>query len=178
MKVRILISIVFCLLFCSCRNDMDKISFFDRKDLPQQSLDSVRAIRSQNGKRQMILTSPKVVVYDKPKKKTEYPQGFNMQIYEGEKKMVALISAKYAISLDEEKIIKARDSVVVIDYRTGDTSYLETITWNSAQHRIYSDNPVKSVNGKRVTYGDGFESDDEFTMPYINGQRGTMTIEE
>ena len=73
---------------------MDKISFFDRKDLPQQSLDSVRAIRSQNGKRQMILTSPKVVVYDKPKKKTEYPQGFNMQIYEGEKKIVALISAK------------------------------------------------------------------------------------
>ena len=68
--------------------------------------------------------------------------------------------------------------MVVIDYRTGDTSYLETITWNSAQHRIYSDNPVKSVNGKRVTYGDGFESDDEFTMPYIKGQRGTMTIEE
>ena len=167
-----------CLLFCSCRNDMEKVRFFDRKELPQQSIDTVKAIRSLNGKRQMLMTATKVMIYDKPQKKTVYPQGINMQIFDGGKKIAASIRADYAYSLDDQKIVEARRNVVVIDYRTGDTTYLNSLIWNSAEHRIYSNDTVKSINGKRVTYGDGFESDDEFTTPYIKHQRGTMTINE
>ena len=166
------------LLLCSCRNDMEKVRFFDRKDLPQQSIDSVKAIRSLNGKKQMMLIAPKVAVYDKPQKKTVYPEGIRMQIFDGGKKIAATIRADYAYSLDDKKIVEARRNVVVIDYSTGDTTYLNSLIWNSAEHRIYSNDTVKSVNGKRVTYGDGFESDDEFTTPYIRHQRGTMTIDE
>ncbi|MBR6330572.1 MAG: hypothetical protein IKR79_02860, partial [Bacteroidales bacterium] len=61
---------------------------------------------------------------------------------------------------------------------SGDTSYLNSIIWNSAEHRIFSRDTIKSVNGARVTYGDGFESDDEFTAPRILHQRGTMTFDE
>ena len=162
----------------SCRNDMEKIRFFDRKDMPLQALDSVSAIRSSNGRVQMKLTAPNVIMYDKPEKKTVYTNGFHMDILEGGARRVAEISADYAFSLDEKKIIEARRNVVVIDYRSGDTSYLESLTWNSAEHRIFSQDPVRSVNGKRVTYGDGFESDDNFTTPQILHQRGTMTIED
>lgn len=157
---------------------MEKVRFFDRKDLPQQSIDTVKAIRSLNGKRQMLMTAPKVMIYDKPQKKTVYPQGINMQVFDGGKKIAASIRADYAYSLDDQKIVEARRNVVVIDYRTGDTTYLNSLIWNSAEHRIFSNDTVKSVNGKRVTYGDGFESDDEFTTPYIKHQRGTMTINE
>lgn len=171
--------VLVCLVaLCSCRNDIEKARFFDHKDLPQQSLDSVRVIRSLNGKKQMLMTAPQVTIYDKPEKKTVYPQGIKMQIYDGGKRCAASIRADYAYSLDEKKIVEVRRNVVVIDYRSGDTSYLNSLVWNSAEHRIFSDDTVKSVNGKRITYGDGFESDDEFTTPRIVRQRGTMTIEE
>ena len=65
-----------------------------------------------------------------------------------------------------------------MDFRSGDTTYLDSIVWESATHTIYSKAPVKSVNGQRVTYGDAFESDENFTTPIIYNQRGTMTIEE
>lgn len=167
-----------CLLLTACRNDMDKILFFDRKDIPVQSLENVRALRSSKGKVQMLVTAPSAQMYDKPERKSIYPEGFNMAILEGSDNRVANISADYAVSYDEKKIIEARRNVVVIDYRTGDTSYLESLVWNSAEHRIFSTDPVRSVNGQRITYGDGFESDDEFTTPQILHQRGTMTIDE
>ncbi len=157
---------------------MEKVRLFDPQNLPQQSIDTVRALRSLGGKKQMVLKAPKVVVYEQPERKTVYPDGIDMQIYNNGDKIAASIKAKYAQSLDEKKIIEARNDVVIIDFRSGDTSYLENIVWNSAEHRIFSNAPVKSVNGKRVTYGDGFESDDEFTTPRILHQRGTMTIEE
>ena len=157
---------------------MDKILFFDHKDVPLQALDSVSAIRSVEGKVQMKLSADRVLTYGSPERRTVYPDGFEMQILEGPNRTVANIRADYAISYDEKKIIEARNNVVVIDYRSGDTSYLESLVWNSAEHRIFSHDPVKSVNGQRITYGDGIESDDEFVAPQILHQRGTMTIDE
>ena len=164
-------------LTLSCRNDMDKVLEFDPKQYPQQNLDSVRVVRSLGGKKQMTLKSSKVVIFDNPEKKTVYPHGVYMQLFSGDEP-TASISADSAISMDERKLIEAYGNVVIIDYRSGDTSYLNSIVWNSAEHRIFSNDPIRSVNGTRVTYGDGFQSDDEFTTPQIVRQRGTMTIDE
>lgn len=170
--------VLLALLLASCRNDMEKVRLFDPQNLPQQSLDTVRAVRSLGGKKQMVLSAPRVVVYDKPERKTVYPDGIDMMIFDNAGAVAASIKAEYAHSLDEKKIVEARRNVVIIDFGSGDTSYLNSIVWNSAEHRIFSNDTVKSVNGKRITYGDGFESDDEFTAPRILHQRGTMTFEE
>lgn len=170
--------VVLCLLFVSCRNDIEKVHFFDRKDLPQQSLDNVKVLRSAQGKIQLLMNAPTVIVYDKPERKTVYPSGIVMHILSADSEAVADITADYAVSLEEQKIIEARKNVVIVDYRSGDTSYLEHIIWNAMDHRIYSDSSVRSVNGMRVTYGDGFESDENFTTPQITRQRGTILLNE
>ena len=74
--------------------------------------------------------------------------------------------------------MKAQDSVVVIDYQNGDTIYLEDIIWNSNEDRIYSNHSVRAVNGQRVTYGDGFVSDQQMQNLRILRQRGTVEVEE
>ncbi len=151
---------------------------FTKKDIPTQTTHQVRAVRSEYGRQQMLLTAPLVVNYTAPERKTVYPEGFVMQVYDGSRKQVAYISARYACTYDDKHITEARDSVVAIDYRTGDTTYLNSLVWNETDHLIYSKDPVRSVNGPRVTYGDGFESDDNFTTPQIIGQRGTLLFEE
>ena len=158
---------------------MEKIRFFERHDMPQQALDSVTILRSNVGERQMTLKAPAVFIVDKPEKMTVFPKGFNMHIFGNQgKNTVAVITADSATSLDSRNVIKAHRNVVILDYRTGDTTYLDSIVWEAATHKIYSRAPVKSVNGQRVTYGDAFESDDNFTSPIIFNQRGTMTIDE
>ena len=157
---------------------MEKIRFFDPKELPQQSLDSVTIFRSSNGNIQMRLTAPKIVVYDKPESLTVYPHGVHLLVFSEDSTLVADLKADSAVSYDERKWMAAWNNVVVIDYRTGDTSYMQDITWNSAEGRIFSDHPVRSVNGQRVTIGDRFESDEGFTNPQIEGQRGTIEFND
>lgn len=152
---------------------------FDRKTVPQQVLDSVSLQRSNFGNRQVALKAPNVVIYDQPERMTVFPMGFDMSVFDDDGKSVATdIRADSAVSLDDRKLLKAYRNVVVVDHRSGDTTYLDSIVWDSYSHIIYSRAPVKSVNGLRVTYGDGFESDDNFTTPIIYGQRGTMAIED
>ena len=177
-KRMLLCFVVACLLLSACRNDMEKVRLFEKQELPQQTLDSVHVLRSENARLQMSMTASKVVIYETPEKKTVYPEGLNLQLFDNSMQSVAVIMANYAVSLDEKKIVELRDSVVIIDFRSGDTSFLETLVWNSADHRIFSNKPVKSVNGQRVTYGDGFDSDDSFEHPLIIRQRGTIEVND
>jgi hypothetical protein len=71
-----------------------------------------------------------------------------------------------------------RDSVVIVDLQNGDTVYLQDLIWNQLQHRVYSDKPLRSKNGARITLGDRFDSDDEFREPHIIHQRGTLEWKE
>ena len=46
------------------------------------------------------------------------------------------------------------------------------------EHRVFSEHPLRSKNGQRITLGDSFESDDEFKEPHIIHQRGTIEWKE
>jgi len=174
----VLCSAVVSLLLSACHNDMEKVAFFDHKELPQQALSNVRMERSEYGNRQLVMDAPVVNTYSSPEKKTVYPQGLHVRFYNASRHQVADLKADYAVQMVEKKLTEVRGNVVIIDYQSGDTSYLESLVWNEMDHRVFSTDPVKSVNGPRVTFGDGFESDDAFNTPLIIGQRGTMTFED
>ena len=82
------------------------------------------------------------------------------------------------MSFDDLNIMEAHDSVVVIDFASGDTIYLEDLIWNSNEDRIYSDHPVYAKNGKRITEGDGFVSDQSMENMQIIHQRGIIEFED
>lgn len=162
----------------SCVNDMEKVDFFSKKDLPSEVIRNADISRTEKGVLQMRLTAPLIERYSSPQAKTLYPEGLFVCFYNDQGHITSSISARYGYSLDDRDIMEARDSVVIVDYRSGDTSYMEHIIWNSDQNRVYSNRPVKSVNGKRVTYGDGFVSDENFTRPQILRQRGTIEFDD
>lgn len=157
-----------------CGNDIEKVKMFERQELPDNTIKQARIQRSENGKLQMLMWAPIVEQYSKPEAKTEYPQGIFARFYDGYNKPTATLKARYAVSYDRRDAIMVRDSVVIIDLQRGDTVYLQNLTWNQMEHRVFSDKPVWSKNGDRVTYGDSFESDDEFRAPLIVHQRGTL----
>ena len=74
--------------------------------------------------------------------------------------------------------MQASDSVVVIDYGSGDTIYLQDIVWRKDEDLIFSNHTVRAVNGNRVTYGDGFVSDGQMTNLRVTRQRGVIEFQE
>ncbi len=157
-----------------CGNDMEKVKIFQPQELPDNVIKQARIQQSERGKLQMLMWAPVIEQYGAPKSQTVYPQGIFARFYDGYHKPTATLKARYAISYDDRNEMLVRDSVVIIDLQRGDTVRLQNLTWNRMEHRVYSDKPVQSKNGDRVTYGDSFESDDEFKSPVIVRQRGTL----
>ncbi|MDY5970004.1 MAG: LPS export ABC transporter periplasmic protein LptC [Bacteroidales bacterium] len=158
---------------CGCSNDMQKVKMFDRHTLPDETMEGAIITHSSNGVRQMRLAAPLIYRYSKPERKVVYPQGVYVDFLKDGKRSVNL-TARYAISLEERKTMMARDSVVIIDFSSGDTIYLSDIIWNQKDGILYSNHPVRSQNGQRKTYGDGFLSDENFENAKIYRQRGTV----
>lgn len=162
----------------ACANDLKDINQFESKNLPDQEIKGARIWRSERGKLQMKLNAPRIVKYSKPDTRTIYPEGVKLRFYDEHRKLKTSIRANKATSFDDKNVLKASDSVVVIDYTNGDTVYLEDIIWRSNEDLIYSNHPVRAVNGNRVTYGDGFVSDENMSNLRITRQRGVIEFQD
>lgn len=166
------------LLLSACGNDIEKTKMFEPQTLPESTVKNAKIQRSEYGKLQLVMRAPLIEKYSTPEEKTEYPKGVVMYFYDGYNKPTGILRARYAVSLDKRETMMVRDSVVIIDLQRGDTIYLQDLTWNQMEHRVYSQNPLRTKNGPRVTYGDKFESDDAFQAPIIFHQRGTIEWKE
>lgn len=174
-------AIVFCLLlflFSACSGDMSDIIRFERQNPPNQELKQAHIRRSDQGRLQMELDAPLIRKYLEPAARTIYPEGVELRFFNDARQLTTFIRADKAISYDDRNIMKASDSVVVIDYSSGDTVYLEDIVWRDNEDIIFSNHPVRAVNGRRVTYGDGFVSDEQMTNLRITRQRGVIEFNE
>ena len=157
---------------------MKDIDQFKRQAPPDQEIVEAHIWRSDDGRLQLELDAPRIVQYRKPDTRTHYPNGVELRFYDDQRTLQTFIRADKATSFDDKNILSAKDSVVVIDYTNGDTIYLQDIVWKSDEDIIYSNHPVRAVNGNRVTYGDGFVSDANMSNLRITRQRGIIEFEE
>lgn len=174
----LLLSVLFCLVFSACTNDIEKVRFFGHKELPSQMVKNATVRRSSSGNVQMVMNTPLVQKYTTPDHRTLYPEGLQVEFLNPDGSKRAFLWALRAEELTDNNLVQAHDSVVIVDYDSGDTVYLKNLTWNRDEGQMFSNDLIRSVNGQRLTYGDGFESDDQFTNPQIFHQRGTIEWNE
>ena len=168
-------------LVSACGDEKKNIPY-DRSEAPSQEILDAHVRRSEYAKLQLELDAPKIQKYERPVAKTIYQSAgdkrVKLRLYNDDGTIKVSIEADYAVSFDERDIMEAHDSVVVIDYSNGDTIYMEDLFWDSSEDRIYSEHPVRAKNGKRITEGDGFVSDQKMENMQIIRQRGTIEFEE
>jgi LPS export ABC transporter protein LptC len=157
---------------------MKDIERFSRQNPPDQEVKEAHIHRSEQGRLQVEIDAPLITRYSQPSARTIYPKGVDLRFYDEGRRMKTSIYARRAVSFDDRNIMKASDSVVVIDYNSGDTIYLEDIIWRDDEDIIFSNHPVRSVNGNRVTYGDGFVSDEQLANLRITRQRGVIEFND
>lgn len=157
---------------------MDDIERFEQKSLPDQEIRTAHIRRSEQGRLQVEIDAPYIARYSKPNARTVYPKGVDLCFYDNDRQPKTTIHANRAVSYDDRNIMKASDGVMVVDFSNGDTVYLEDLVWRDDDDVIFSNRPVRAVNGKRVTYGDGFVSDEQMTNLRITHQRGVIEFND
>ena len=85
------------------------------------------------------------------------------------------LTANYAISYENTKIIEVRNNVHVKNI-VGEELETEKLIWDQRREMIYTDNFIKIKTQDEILYGNGFESNQNFTRYRIKNLKGRVSI--
>lgn len=164
--------------FYSCENDIKTINTIGSKDyLPVEVAKDVETIYSDSGQVVVKVEAPQLDRYEGEKPYVEMTKGVSVFFYDSAMNVKSKLTAKYAISYEKEKIMEAKNDVVVVNEKQEQLN-TEHLVWNQAKATIYSDKFVKINTGKSIIWGEGMNSDERFDKWTVLKVKGTITLNE
>jgi len=155
----------------SCRNTITEVKEIGEfEEVPAKESFEVTYLRSQHGRVVNRLYSP--VVQQFKNKNTIMPLGFKLEFLDSNLVASAYLESNYGEMNSEEKVMIARDSVILVNYKKEEL-YTEELTWQQDSAKIFTDKYVKIKRKDVVIHGKGFESNEDFThyvIKKITGQ--------
>jgi len=125
------------------------------------------------------LTTPKLMIFDRenPPYK-EFPEGFHLQQFDENKKIISELSANYGKEFETEEKWLATGNVVMVNNK-GDTLRTEELIYLIKEERIYTDKFVNIKKGDQDFNGaGGFESDTQMTKWTFKKTKGHIYVED
>jgi LPS export ABC transporter protein LptC len=134
---------------------------------------------SDSGVVKYHLQAPKLLVYDDPKNRyNDFPDGFIMQRYDLNRKIISQMSGNHGKYFVNEKRWEASGNVVLVNSE-GDTLRSEELKYNQAEELIYSDQFVSIKKGDQTIFGNGgFKSDTQMTKWSFINTTGQLYMKE
>ncbi len=177
MKIKLILSSLFALcLLSSCKNDLETIEKITKREkLPDISNTDVVVLYSDSGVVQAKLISPQVDNYYGENSFDEFPKGMHVMFYDDSMRIQTSMTSDYAINNTKEKKFEAKRNVVVINEK-GEQLNTEHLIWDSSTEKIFSDGFVKITTADEIIFGDGFESNQNFTKYRIFKIKGTINL--
>lgn len=160
----------------SCKNSMESVTEIgDFIELPMKETYNVTYLRSQHGRVGNRLYAP--VVQQFKNRNTIFPEGFKLEFLDSNLIPNAYLQAKYGEMLSEDKMMIARDSVILVNFKKEEL-YTEELIWKQDSAKIYTDKYIKIKREDVVIHGKGFESTEDFSSYVIKKVTGQYYLED
>jgi len=178
-KTKVIIVFFVLLLNISCTNKDEDIKKVEKLEISKEEFGrDVEILITKKGKPNIKITAPKAIRNYSKKAYSEFPEGMYLYVYNDKTgKIESTLSAKYGKLGDESSEMIAKDSVVVIN-KTGETLHTEHLIWDKKKSKIKTEGFVKIQTKDEIIYGDGFESNDDFTEYQITNIHGIVKVKE
>ncbi|MEK6616728.1 MAG: LPS export ABC transporter periplasmic protein LptC [Bacteroidota bacterium] len=165
------------IFFLSCQTDIQTINLITSgKNLPSESMKDAEIMYSDSGKVKMKLTGAQLDRYV-DKEYIEFPKGMKILFYDDSMKVSSQLKADYGIRYEKEGKMEAKRNVEVVNVK-GAKLNTEHLIWNGAKDSIYTKAFVKITTGDEVMYGDGLESNQDFTKYRIKNIKGMFNLKD
>lgn len=169
-----------CSLLClaACGNSEEKLQKFAQpSEAAAERGRDVTLIYSDSAIITARVEAPVLLRYSGEKPKTEMPEGIRASFYNSAGQANSWLTANRAIQFPSEGITETHGNVVVVN-ELGDTLYTEKLIWVEKEDRIYTDTYVRIVRPGEIIFGDGLESNQQFTKYKILNIKGTIALNE
>ena len=165
------------LLFACQRYDMRQIKeTLDQSMLNSERADSVTIIYSKEGitKAQLFAKTFNHVQDAKPPY-IEMNNGLKVIFFNDSLQVQSTLSAKYGRYFEQNGNVLVRDSVVIYNIKNEQLN-TEELVWNEKLQKFYTEKFVKITTPTQVIYGDGLESNQNFSDYTILKVKGIIGI--
>lgn len=162
----------------SCSNQMDEIQeVIDQEFRKEEYGSTVEILITKKGKANIKITAPTVIRNYEAKPYNEFPDGMKLRVFNEAGVEESTLTANYGKLGDGSTEMVAKDSVVVVN-KSGETLNTEHLIWDKEKSLIKTEGFVKIHTEDEIIYGDGFESNDDFTEYTITNIHGIVKIKE
>ncbi|HNY43543.1 MAG: LPS export ABC transporter periplasmic protein LptC [Bacteroidota bacterium] len=177
----IIVSIlVFSTVFTACKNDIDTINkITEVQDLPTFDLTGLETVYSDSGIIKLKIYAPKLVRYEKREIPCDiYEKGLFVEFYNRSMLVSGTLRCNYAKYSIKEELWEAKSNVEINNSDNNEKINTEQLFWDMKAERIYSDKFVRITTEDEILYGEGFESNQEFTNWKIIKPTGSIKIKD
>jgi LPS export ABC transporter protein LptC len=176
----IFVALTFWLLF-SCQSkvstDIPPELLADNNFLTMEAT-NFETLYTDSGVVKYHVQAPKLLIYNDPKKPyQDFPDGFIMQRYDQNKKIISQMSGNRGKYYELDQKWEAYGNVVLVNSQ-GDTLKSEELKYNKAEDLIFSDQFVSIKKGDQyITGTGGFKSDTQMSKWSFLKTKGHLYIE-
>lgn len=162
---------------CINKGDREKADYVQTDSIyPEKAIDVVLTV-TDSGRKIAEIRSPLMERYSGKNPYMEMTKGLQGLFFDKSGVKENQLDADYGISKQNEKLIEVRRNVVLENIK-GEKLNTEKLTWNQATKKIYTDEFVKITTPDEVIYGNGFESNQNFTEYRIFNIKGILNLKD
>lgn len=177
-RLLFLFLLAFTIQLSSCVNDPAEVERITRKDNePLEQISGLQTIYSDSGIVKVRVTAGEMKKILHPSQVTELPKGLHIEFYDDHLKVESELTAKYAIHYENERKWIAKKDVVVVN-KKGEKLNTEKLIWDERKELLSSDEHVKITTAEEVIFGNGFETNQDFSHYKILNVTGILTVKK
>ncbi|MBK7692105.1 MAG: LPS export ABC transporter periplasmic protein LptC [Bacteroidetes bacterium] len=174
------LGIFYCLLMLllgSCKNDIQKLKeSLDSRMLNTERAEDVTIIYSKDGlTKAKLFTKNFYHIQNVQPTYIEMSKGLRVEFYNDSLQVQSTLTAKYGKYYEQNGNVLVRDSVVVTNLKKEQLN-TEELVWNEKLQKFYTEKFVKITTPTQIIYGDGLESNQNFTEYKITNIKGMIGI--
>lgn len=166
-------------LLLACENKMEDIEALqDKLDTQVERAEEVEILYSDSAKIKVKIAGPTMLYHlDRKAPKQEFPDGVKVDFFDQFQQLSSVLTAKYAIRLEQKQQVLVRDSVV---WKSVDNEKLETeeLIWDEQKEKLLSNKFVVITRPEEIIYGHGFEANQDFSNARINAVEGRIAVDK
>ena len=162
----------------ACSSDLEKIKeiqITNNENYPTETMQNAKLIYSDSAIVRVILNASQMDRFVGDKPYLEITKGLKMQFFNPFGGKESELTAQYA-KIDEEKNLMEAKNTVKVKNIDGDMLETEHLIWNEKTEMVFTEDFVKITTKDEVIYGEGLESNQDFTKYTIKKIRGTIML--
>lgn len=164
----------------SCKNNnIEKIQILTAADnLPIEVGTNILLNYTDSGLVKAKVFAPTLERFDNEKRNQSImKKGITAYFYDSNKKITSYIKSKYAVRDESAHTMTVKNDVIVVNIK-GDTLRTESLIWDERTNKINTKDAVKINTPDEIIYGDGLESNTEFSEYKIFKIKGIISLKK